>query len=158
MPLVNLEGFYLLIAITLGCLVFQLSGALIALAVPDAWYAKDHRMFRLRKFEENGTFYDRVFRISRWKKYLPDGGTYKKKHLQDFSPVGLEKFIIESKRAELSHILGFIPFLCFILFTPWYTWPILFVYALLVNLPCWMAQRYNRPRVMRLLASIQKRD
>jgi len=158
MPLVNLEGFYLLIAITLGCLIFQLSGALIALAVPDAWYAKDHRMFRSRKFEQNGTFYDRVFRISKWKKYLPDGGTYKKKHLTDLSSKGLEKFIIESKRAELSHVLGLLPFIGFILFTPWYIWPILFVYALFVNLPCWMAQRYNRPRVMRLLAGMKKRN
>ncbi len=157
MPLVNLEGFYLLLAIIFGCLVFQLSGALIALAVPDRWYERNHWMFRLRKFEKSGEFYDRVFRVSRWKKYLPDGGKYKKKHLNDMSPKGLEKFIIESKRAELSHILGFIPFFAFILFTPWYTWPILLVYALLVNIPCWMAQRYNRPRVERLLNAIQKR-
>lgn len=157
MPLFHLEGIYLLLAITLGCLVFQLSGALIALAIKDAWYTKDHRMFRLRKFEHNGEFYDRFFKISRWKKYLPDGGTYKKKHLKDFSPVGLEKFIVESKRAELSHVLGFIPFIGIIIFTPWYIWPILFVYALMVNLPCWMAQRYNRPRIIRLLESIQKR-
>lgn len=156
MPLIHLEGFYLLIAITLGCLVFQLSGALIALAVPDAWYQKKHRLFRLRRFEKEGVFYERVFHISRWKPYLPDGGTYKKKHLKDLSPKGLEKFIIESKRAELSHVLGLYPFVFFVLFTPWYVWPILLVYALLVNLPCWMAQRYNRPRAERLLVLLTK--
>ncbi len=157
MPLVQWDGWILLLAITIGCLVFQLSGSLIALAIPDAWYTKDHRMFRMRRYEKEGTFYEKAFKISRWKPYLPDGGTYKKKHLKDFRLSSLEKFIIESKRAELSHILGLIPFVFFILFTPAYVWPILGVYALLVNVPCWMAQRYNRPRVERLQNALKKK-
>ena len=157
MPLLHWDGWILLLAIIIGCLVFQLSGSLIALAIPDCWYTKDHRVFRPRRFEKEGLFYEKAFKISRWKPYLPDGGTYKKKHLKDFSLSGLEKFIIESKRAELSHILGLYPFVFFILFTPWYCLPILGVYALIVNVPCWMAQRYNRPRVQRLHDFLKKK-
>jgi glycosyl-4,4'-diaponeurosporenoate acyltransferase len=32
------------------------------------------------------------------------------------------------------------------------------IYALLINLPCIIAQRYNRPRVAKVLAKIKERD
>jgi glycosyl-4,4'-diaponeurosporenoate acyltransferase len=157
MPLIHLDMPYLLIAILVACPLLQAGAALVCLWIPDRWYAKDHAMFRLKRFEKDGKFYDRVFKISRWKKYLPDGGRYKKKHLRDLSVANLEKYVIESKRAELSHVWGLIPFVLFILFTPSYVWPLMAVYALLVNLPCWMAQRYNRPRVIRLLNAVRHR-
>lgn len=157
MPLIELEGYILLFWITLGCFVFQLSGAMIGLAIPDSWYAKDRKIFRLKPFEKSGEFYERVFHIKAWKKYLPDGGVYKKRHLSDFTKQNLTQYIIESKRAELSHILGFIPFVFFVLFTPWYVWIIVFFYDILVNVPCYMAQRYNRPRVENLLKVMESR-
>lgn len=157
MPIFELEGYVLLVAIIIGCFVFQLSGAMVGLAIPDSWYAKDRKMFSQKKFERDGEFYEKYMLIKKWKKYLPDGGVYKKKHLTDFTEENLQKFLIESKRAEMSHILGFIPFILFIIFTPWYVWIILFFYDLLVNFPCLIAQRYNRPRVERLLAKIKSR-
>lgn len=157
MPIIVIEEPYLLIAIFALCFIFQLGGALVGLFIPDSWYEKDHFIFRIRKFEHNGEFYDNVFRISKWKKYLPDAGKYKKKHLNDYSISNLQKFIIESKRAELSHLLGAIPFVTFFIITPWYAFLVLIVYDILVNAPCYMAQRYNRPRVEKLLQSIIKR-
>jgi len=158
MPLIELEGYTLLFWIIVACFFFQLGGAMIGLAIPDSWYSKDIKIFRMKKFEKNGSFYEKVCHIKAWKKYLPDGGVYKKRHLTDFTTKNLSKYVVESKRAELSHILGFVPFILFPIFTPWYVWIIIFFYAILVNFPCYIAQRYNRPRVEKLLKKIEKRQ
>jgi hypothetical protein len=67
------------------------------------------------------------------------------------------RFILESKRAELVHWLAILPFWVFGLWGPPIVIPIMFVYALAVNLPCIIAQRYNRPRLLRLLMLSENR-
>ncbi len=111
----------------------------------------------MHDFEKEGRIYDRVFRVSRWKRLLPDGGMvcrkhgFKKKHLVNFTEKTLNRFLVESARGELTHWLAILPFWIFGFIAPpqviWY----MLIYALLVNLPCIIAQRYNRPRVQRLL-------
>ncbi|SHJ10291.1 glycosyl-4,4'-diaponeurosporenoate acyltransferase [Parasporobacterium paucivorans DSM 15970] len=91
-----------------------------------------------------------------WKKRLPDGGKYmkrgyEKKKMKDFSQAGMEKFLTESCRGEATHLLAIMPFWVFGLFTPGYVVPIMLVYSLAVNLPCIIAQRYNRPRIIKLM-------
>jgi len=94
---------------------------------------------------------------------LPDGAKavkngYQKKHIKDFSEAGLEKFIIETCRAELTHLLAILPFWVFGFFAPFYIIPIMLVYALIVNLPCMIAQRYNRPKLVKLLDRMRKKN
>ena len=76
---------------------------------------------------------------------------FQKKRLDNFSEENLNRFLIESARGELTHRLAIFSFLVFWFFTPPIVPWIMLTYALLVNMPCIIAQRYNRPRVQRLL-------
>ncbi len=135
--------------------LFQTGAASLCRHLPDRYFAKDNFLYRERKFEKSGLFYQKFFRIRRWKHFLPDGaaavGGYKKRHLTDFSEENLQKFLLESRRAELTHWLAIPCFWIFGLFSPFVVVPLMFFYALAINLPCIVAQRYNRPRVMGLL-------
>ncbi len=136
--------------------LFQAGAAFLCFRLPNEVFAKDNALFVGRKWEEEGKIYQKIFRIRSWKGLLPDGGGmvkggYAKKHLADTSKENMERFLIESRRAELTHWLEIIPFWVFGLFAPpGFIW-IMLGYALVVNLPCIFAQRYNRPRIQKLL-------
>lgn len=108
-------------------------------------------------WEQSGRFYERVFGIKRWKDRLPDaarwfGGGFAKSTLAGLDSDYLSRFIRETWRGELCHwcALGFIPL--FFLWNPLWADLIMVSYAVVANLPCILAQRYNRLRFRRLLA------
>ncbi len=136
--------------------VIQIFAAIVSRTLPDRFFKNDNFIFKSYSFEQNGKLYERYFKIKRWKKFLPDGSAItgvgvKKKHLYDKSQTGLELFIIESCRAEFLHLVSIPPFIIFGLFCPAYVILYMLLYALAVNLPCILAQRYNRPRIARFL-------
>ncbi|NLG10839.1 MAG: hypothetical protein GX562_04860 [Coriobacteriaceae bacterium] len=143
---------------------FQLAAALVCLNIPDRYYSHDSWFYRSHPFERQGKLYARLFKVHRWKHLLPDGGAlwkktgYKKRTLDDHSEENLSRFLIESARGEMTHWLAILPFWVFGFFTPAYVIWIMLAYALAVNLPCIIAQRYNRPRVLRLLEKMKRRD
>lgn len=162
MQLVFLGRLGTVAVIAIGWAVFQSGISLICFHIPDNWFKPSSALFRVRKWEKNGEFYNTVFGIRRWKKHLPDGaktykGGFSKKHIDTSSRETLDKFVIESCRAELTHLLAIVPFWVFGFFAPPAVIPIMFGYALLVNLPCMIAQRYNRPRVMKHIERLEKR-
>lgn len=137
--------------------VIQVGAALICLYLPNRFFSPHSRIFRAFSWEREGRFYDNVFRVSSWKHMLPDGSIlaksrgFRKKNLQCYTSEYLERFLVESCRAEMTHLLAILPFWVFWFFTPPQVPWIMFVYALIVNLPCMIVQRYNRPRIMRIL-------
>ena len=137
--------------------VLQVSTALICLNLPDQFFSPDSFFYRTHRFEKKGHIYNSIFHVSRWKHLLPDGGTvwkkrgFKKKKLESFSEENLNRFLVESARGEMTHWLAILPFWLFWFFTPPIVPWIMLAYALLVNFPCIIVQRYNRPRVQRLL-------
>ncbi len=137
--------------------ILQIVAAIVCLMIPNKSYSMDSIIFRSYDFEKEGKFYDRIFRVSRWKHLLPDGeiiwnkNGFNKKHLENFSNENLERFLIESARGELTHWLAIIPFWIFGFFTPSNVIWLMLIYALAVNFPCIITQRYNRPRVQKLL-------
>lgn len=139
----------------------QTISAYICLKLNNKFYNHNHFIFRTRKWEQNGKIYDHLFHVRKWKQYLPDGsrvvkGGFQKRHLTDFSQENLNQFVIESARAELTHWLAIFPFWLFGFFMPAYAIAIMFVYALIVNAPCIIAQRYNRPRILHYLENKYK--
>lgn len=63
--------------------------------------------------------------------------------------------MIETQRAELTHWFLIPPAFLFFLWNPaWAGW-VMVIYALVVNLPFIMIQRYNRPRLERVLKKIK---
>lgn len=134
---------------------FQLLATLVSRITPSAWYSKNAFLFKERKWEKEGALYTKVFKIKKWKKYLPDGAAvskngYRKRHLRDFTTENLDIFVEETCRSELAHILAILPFWVFGLFAPISIIIFMLIYALIVNVPCIIAQRYNRPRIIRL--------
>jgi len=135
----------------------QVAAAIICLKLPDRKLSPNAFIFRAHPFEKDGHLYEKAFHISRWKHLLPDGGMiwnkkgFKKKRLDSFSEESLNRFLIESVRGELTHWLAILPFWVFGLFAPIRVVGYMLIYALLINVPCILAQRYNRPRVQRLL-------
>ena len=140
---------------------FQVSAALLSLAVNNSHFSYNSFLYRCRKWENGGIIYQKIFKVRSWKKYLPDGGAlmkggYAKKHLQTLSKEGLQRFLVESCRAELSHILAILPFWVFGLFAPPRVILFMFIYSVAMNLPCIITQRYNRPRIIRLLLDMER--
>ena len=136
--------------------IFQTGAALLSLKIPARSLDPDSFYFRSRSWEQGGAFYDKVFLVKRWKKFLPDGGAalgggYAKKNLSDFSTDNLNFFLVYSCRAEVTHIMAIFPFWVFGLFVSWQVVVIMFIYALVANIPCVIVQRYNRPRIAKLL-------
>ncbi len=136
--------------------VIQSSIGKLIMKVPDNFLSPYSFLFRTHKWEKGGKIYNKFFRVKKWKHLLPDGaavvkGGYKKKHLTDFSKKNLEIFLIESCRAELSHYIAILPFWVFGFFVPPIVVLYMLIYALAVNLPCIFVQRYNRPRIIKLI-------
>lgn len=142
--------------------VLQVGAALICLNIPDRFFSPDRFFYRAHRFEKQGHIYDSIFRVSRWKHLLPDGGAvlnkrgYQKKTMKNFSKENLNKFLVESGRAEMTHWLAIFPFWVFWFFTPPIVPWMMLIYAVLFNFPSIIVQRYNRPRIERLLAKMEK--
>ena len=140
---------------TLGIVSF-LGGRLM----PAGSFHADRFPFRSFAFERDGQIYDKL-KIRRWKDKVPDMSkilpqTMVPKRLR----LGVEQqrvslLIQETCIAELVHVvLCFAGCLCLVL------WPgpggvvVTALYILLGNLPFILMQRYNRPRLMRLMKSM----
>ena len=117
---------------------------------PGSW------LYRERSWERHGELYTRLFRVERWKRLLPDGAAlfkrgFRKKRLASRAPAYLERFRLETCRSELSHLLVILAAPLFWLWNPPPIGWVMISYALAVNLPCIVAQRYNRSRLNRVL-------
>lgn len=142
---------------------FQVAAALLSLAMDNSLFSYNSFMYRCRKWESEGKIYQKIFKVRSWKKYLPDGGAlmkggYVKRHLQTLSKESLQRFLVESCRAELSHILAILPFWVFGLFAPPRVILFMFICSIAMNLPCIITQRYNRPRIVRLLQDVERSE
>lgn len=108
-------------------------------------------------WEGQGRFYEAVFRIKAWKDRLPDAakwfaGGFAKGALADRDAAYLQRFVRETWRGELCHWAALACAPVFFLWNPWWGDVVIAAYGLAANLPCIMAQRYNRARFERLLA------
>ncbi|MFZ4584039.1 MAG: glycosyl-4,4'-diaponeurosporenoate acyltransferase [Acidimicrobiia bacterium] len=127
--------------------------------VPARWLDHDSWVFRLRGSERDGSFYVRHTAIKKWKRFLPEAGDvfndgFHKRHLRSRDRNYMERFVIETRRAEFTHylVMAVAPF--FFLWNPWWLGLVMVAYAVLANVPCVAAQRYNRARFLRVLAQL----
>ena len=141
--------------------ILQVGAALACLRLPDRFFAPPVRFFKGYAFERDGQIYELLFKVSSWKHLLPDGAAawkkrgYLKKNLTDYTVENLDRFLVESARGEATHWLAILPFWIFGFFAPPEVIWLMLGYALVINLPCIIVQRYNRPRIARLRERIQ---
>jgi len=124
----------------------------VAHRLPPSWLARPTRSSpeRVERFE-------RRLRIKAWKGVLPEAGSlfrggFSKRRLDSHDPAYLERFAIETRRAEVAHwsILALGPL--FFAWNPWWLAVVMVAYAVVANVPCIAVQRYNRARLGVLLA------
>ncbi|PZS20135.1 MAG: glycosyl-4,4'-diaponeurosporenoate acyltransferase [Acidimicrobiales bacterium] len=134
----------------------------LAHCLPDRCYQSNSWLWRERRVEDGGRLYQRL-RIQRWKPHLPEGGTilaggFDKRHLHGWETAQLEQFVVETRRAELGHWLAVLAAPVFFAWNPVRAALVMPVYAVAANGPCIAAQRYNRIRLTRLLATRRRRE
>jgi glycosyl-4,4'-diaponeurosporenoate acyltransferase len=127
-------------------------------------FERDGPFTRLRAFERDGRWYERTLAIKSWKARLPEAGGlfeggFSKRELRtgaDREAV-LRRFVIETRRAEVTHwvVMAAGPF--FFLWNPWGLALVMVAYGVIANLPCLLIQRYNRARLLRVLARANHR-
>jgi glycosyl-4,4'-diaponeurosporenoate acyltransferase len=138
-------------------LLIHLGVSYFSSRLPLAWFHPEGWLYRTRRWERGGRFYERAFRIRAWKRALPDGATlfrtgFRKRRMRNRSPGYCRTFVLETCRAELCHWLAFALVPLFFPWNPWYVALLMVPYAIAVNAPCIIAQRYNRPRLAALAA------
>ena len=139
-----------------GWLAIQMGFAWAFTKMPVAWFNPGPAF----GWERAGRCYETVFRIKSWKDMLPDaarwfGGGFAKGSLADKSREYVERFAQETWRGELCHWAALSCAPIFFLWNPWWGDLIIVAYALAANLPCILAQRYNRARFQRLSARLK---
>lgn len=117
--------------------------------LPRNLFDPNHVLFRQKKWEQNGLFYDKCFNLKKWKKRLPDGaawfnGGFPKGKLLSKDPAYLNDFIKETCRGEAAHLATMLVTPLFFIWNPPWADLVMLGYGILANLPCIMVQRYNR--------------
>ncbi len=147
--------FYITVNAIFWVAVHFACGYLVHL-LPDSLYRSELLLFRIRRWEKRGLVYKRYLRIHVWKDRLPEAGAFfsfhpfNKSHLARYDKDYLSRFVLETCRAELAHLL---PFLFYPLCLSWNPWPanlIMFLYVVIANVPFIIIQRYNRARLLGL--------
>lgn len=130
--------------------------SLLAMKIPDQWFKQHQHLFRTWKWERKGQIWNDIFQIRKWKKKLPDASllikaAFSKKSLQGATTASFKKFIIETQRGELTHWLSMLPAPLFFIWNPKWAGMLILIYAFFSNVPFILVQRYNRPRLIRML-------
>ncbi|MFP4416864.1 MAG: glycosyl-4,4'-diaponeurosporenoate acyltransferase [Chitinivibrionales bacterium] len=154
------EKVGLIAANSLAWLTIHMGIAFLVTRLPVTLFKPDAWLFHTRPWEKNGELYDTMFKVARWKGALPDGATwfiggFAKARLKVANPSYLARFISETCRGESVHWLVIAVTPIFLLWNSFSSFSIMIVYALASNMPCIIAQRYNRPRLSRLLSRVQ---
>lgn len=123
--------------------------------VPISRFCHERFPFRTHAFENEGKVYEKKLKIKRWKDIMPEaGGVFKgfqKRHAELRENEYLEAFVRETCRAEAVHytIMAALPL--FIIWNPPIALVIMLPIVVAGNLPCVIIQRYNRPRLLKLI-------
>ncbi|GAA5484816.1 hypothetical protein [Haloferula sargassicola] len=141
---------------TLGIPATHLAIAWLFTRLPARWFTPGRGIFRTFPWE-SPAFYDRFFRVRKWKHLLPDAapwfGGFAKKSLRRRERAFYERFRHETCRGEAAHHAQILAIA--LIFTPLNPIPWAFLmplYAILSNLPCILLQRQNRLRLNAVLA------
>ncbi|MDN6625769.1 MAG: glycosyl-4,4'-diaponeurosporenoate acyltransferase [Pisciglobus halotolerans] len=156
MPLIQLPALWIVVLDLFAWFFFHLSISWAMLKVPDSFFSQRLHWFQSKGWENEGNLWQQLFRVKAWKRFVPDGTMLLKKgfdktSLEKSDLKYLNKVVIEMRRAELTHWISILPAGLFFLWNPlWASW-FMVLYALGFNLPLIILQRYNRPRIERVL-------
>lgn len=162
MPLLELPDVAIVAVNVAGSAALQAGTGWIAHRTPEDRLQRDGPVLRLRAVEDDGRWYERRMRIRRWKDRVPEAGAFfaggrSKRRLPGRSTGDLERFAVETRRAERGHWLALSGAPLFALVNPPLGVVLMLAYGLGSNLPFIVIQRYNRARIARVLRRRQRR-
>ena len=129
--------------------------------VPRRWFDPGKFPFRSFKWEQEGRIYEKIG-IQHWKNHTPDMSkhfqkTFAKQGNLLRSPEHLRKLVAETCSAEFVHTVLILLSPAFVLLMDEYGVLAMVLY-ILGNLVSLIIQRYNRPRIMKIIQRIEKRN
>lgn len=144
-------------------ILFSIVMTLIAEKMPTKIYYYKKWLYRERQWEDGGHIYERIFGVKSWKAKLPDISDFmkwrfNKKHFAKNNNNYLFAFLTESCKAEFTHWMIIMSTLIFKFWNNWSSVLLIMSIAMLLNLPYIIIQRYNRPRLKRLLRRNYEHD
>jgi len=155
------NGFGAVVRIVVSASLFWVTAGVIsgwvAVRVPLYMLSRDTWLTKIRRFERAGRWYEQTWSIRRWKDRLPEGGAWfaggrSRRTVIGGRRQGLDRFAAETRRAEWVHWIQ-------IALAPSFGWlvsaelgVIMTGVMALAHLPFIAVQRYNRARVLRILA------
>lgn len=138
-----------------GWPIIHLAVASVALRLPAHLFENDSWVTTPRKWERGGRLYRDCLGIRTWKPLLPDGadwlGGVAKKRIYSRDTSCFGRLLLETRRAELAHWCMLFCLPLFFLWNPPWARLVMTAYAIAANLPCILAQRYNRIVLYRVL-------
>lgn len=142
-------------------LIFSEAITLIFTILPRRLFDYTKWFFRDKKWEDGGRIYQKVFKIKVWKKLMPELSdfikiVFPKKHIKTFSRKYLSTYLAESCRAELTHWNIFFSSFLFSFWTDTLMTAAIIFMAFILNVPFIIMQRYNRPRIIRMVKEHEK--
>ncbi len=163
MQIIFLDLMQTLILDVIVWAVLHLSIGYISSKIPLEQININHWFFQTFKWEKDGTIYDKWLKVKSWKKYIPNGsalykGSFSIRRLQTFDMEYLTRWLKESIRAEICHWAMTFPCTLFFLWNNVVLGWLMVAYAFLNNLVPIVAQRFNRPRVRRMLEIARERE
>jgi glycosyl-4,4'-diaponeurosporenoate acyltransferase len=125
-------------------------------------FEHDNDLTRLRGWEEGGRWYQRRLRIRSWKDALPEKGDlfkggFSKRHLRNRSDAHLHRFVAETRRAELVHWCNLAAGPLFLIWCRPAIGASMIVFGVVAHLPFVLIQRYNRGRLLGVIARRDRR-
>ena len=163
MQIFYLEPMNTFILDVLVWVIFHLGIGYLSLKFPENWLDPNLHFFQAHPWEEEGKLYQRLFNVRSWKHLIPDGSkaykhAYSIKHLASSELSHLKRWLKESVRSELCHWFMILPVPLFFLWNSIKGGWLMVLYAFLNNLVPIILQRFNRPRMHRLLAQLQMQN
>jgi len=140
----------------LAWVLFHLGIGYLSSRIPHDHFDPNKRFYKSFSWEKGGKIYEKFFRVRTWKKLIPDGSalypnTFSIRRLPTYKVEYLRRWLVESCRAEFCHWMMMIPGAFFFLWNGVSTNVLMIMYAILNNIVPIVAQRYNRPRMRRML-------
>jgi len=121
----KLSHFWIIFLNIFTWILIHLGMSYACTRIPLQKFNSPNRFFRLKKWENDGRFYEKFFRIKAWKEKVPDGarlfrGGFPKKNLEQKNFKYLNTFLLETCRGELTHWLQILPVWVFFLWNVWW--------------------------------------
>ena len=151
----------------LNCIVYIIVSGLVVFfigrIIPRSWIKENSFPFKSFKFEKEGKIYEKI-KIQKWKTRLPDASVVINKIVPNFMPIKrlnikskdkVKILIKESCVAESNHfIVAVLGLFCSVIWNK-SGGRIIAVSYFLFNVPFIIIQRYNRPRLKRVVENFK---